>query len=116
MSREYQQLRWFFGAYFHQDWASTGDPPRRVVRQYARDVSSATLQAALGELEAALLRLRDPEVLRAKADEWGLEYDPEADGMTLREWLFETRGTLAAVLDPPPGPAGSGRISLRMSR
>lgn len=96
----------FFGAYFHQDWSIADPPPMRLVARFAKSAPRATIEAVIVEMERLLVRHREPVELRARLDDLGLEYDPTADGMTTRGWLFDVRDALSETIAPaPPGAA-----------
>jgi CdiI immunity protein len=90
-----ERLSAFLGAYFHQDWELDARDPEGVVSQYL--ASSRPEEAALlaqDVVEFAASHTDDERLDRALLDELGCYYNPNADGMTPREWL----GTVSKAL------------------
>jgi hypothetical protein len=77
----------FFLSYFHEDWKLDDPSADAVLERFKRDTSESvpTLVAELEELSALPVPenvLRD-HVLRR----YDLSYDPQMDGLTMRQWL-----------------------------
>ena len=85
--RRFPALEQFFGAYFHQDWPVEHATAADVLRAAIETTTTEDLRAVRREL-ASVLDACSPEAdLRRVADEWRVEYVPEADGLGMREWL-----------------------------
>jgi hypothetical protein len=95
-----EHLGSFFAAYFHQDWPLGDPPPQRLIDRFARAAPPRTLDAVVSEIDRLLFRFKDQDELRAVLDDLDLEYDPMADGITTRSWLFALRETLSTPMAP----------------
>jgi hypothetical protein len=95
-----EKLSSFFGACFHQDWMLGDPPPARLVDRFARSASPRTVDAVVSEIDRLMFRSRDGDDLRERLDDLDLEYDPMADGVTTRAWLFSVRDALSAPTAP----------------
>ena len=79
----------FFGCYFHEDWDLDGDDTKSVIELYLTQTegSSVPLQVAtkIDELLASVSS--DAELATKLFEEFGCNYNPSADGLTVRAWL-----------------------------
>lgn len=96
----FEHLASFFAACFHQDWMLGDPPPMRLVDRFARAAPARTVDAVVSELERLLFRTRDSDDVRERLDDLDLEYDPMADGITTRSWLFSVRDALSTPMAP----------------
>ncbi|HJZ60026.1 MAG TPA: contact-dependent growth inhibition system immunity protein [Gemmataceae bacterium] len=100
----YPRLRFFFGAFFHQDWDTEGDDWPDLVENYAGGQPAAELEATAAELDRLLADFPDDATLSQQLyRELWCEYLPRPDlgGPTVREWL----GQIAALLRERAGSA-----------
>jgi CdiI immunity protein len=92
-------LDYLVGCYFHLDWRLEGETVEDVLDLFARSDPHRVLPAR--DEAASLLEQGLPEDelgtdLRAR----GLQYRPEGDGLTYREWLELVIRQLTAHLEP----------------
>ncbi|MBA3331368.1 MAG: hypothetical protein H0T39_10980 [Actinobacteria bacterium] len=87
-----------FGAYFHQDWIINGPDAAAVISLYVDDATKEEVLGAIEEVEALLGSGLSERRLARTVRDMGLNYLPQADGMTHREWLGFVIETLEARL------------------
>jgi catechol 2,3-dioxygenase-like lactoylglutathione lyase family enzyme len=92
---EFPRLAHLLSAYFHQDWDADGTPDE-VIETFIRDQWPYEIAALRLELTTLLGGgLSDPDLERLYREELGAEFDPTADGISVREWLEHVRELLA---------------------
>jgi hypothetical protein len=84
--REIEELRQFFGGYFHQDWDLAGSTPSDVMAAFLQNASSESLRNLADALRRLLEDFSTEAALQTYlVDELWCEYVP-ADGGTTR-WI-----------------------------
>jgi CdiI immunity protein len=88
----YPKLRYFFAAYFHQDWSYekrlVGGSFEDVVRDFQAENPIQTVNQATRELEAFLgLELSEGELENTVVYDLGANVNPPGRGGTYRQWL-----------------------------
>ena len=88
-TRDFSELRDFFSAYFHEDWALDAEDPSQVVSSYLAVGWSAK---ELNNLASQMLQFAesmsdDAALEKALLTELGCYYTPSADKVSAREWL-----------------------------
>src|SRR5687767_724097 len=79
---------WLFaGAYLHQDWRDDYDSTELAFQDFLLSEPRHALQIA-AELRTVLDSDLDEPALRDLLRQAGSFYLPEADGLTVREWLW----------------------------
>jgi hypothetical protein len=84
----------FFLSYFHPDWKLDDRSADAVIDRFKR-VAAESVPTRVGELEE-LSSLPVPEnVLRDHVvRRYDLSYDPQIDGLTMRQWLEHVNASL----------------------
>jgi hypothetical protein len=80
-----ERLRQFFSGYFHEDWDTEANSWVGVVGTYAAE-SSPSHVAQLAE-DVAWLASCNETAQHLLSEDLGCYYDPEADGLTVGDWL-----------------------------
>ncbi|NJL27534.1 MAG: hypothetical protein HC897_06365 [Thermoanaerobaculia bacterium] len=96
---EIEDLRQFFGAYFHQDWCLDANEPDQIVQQYlseGRSLKELTRLALLIEKYAELMD-DDSALERALFSDLWCYYMPSADGLAAHAWLRHVASLLKAT-------------------
>lgn len=95
MKDHYDQLRQFFGSYFHQDWDIEGDTWEAIIKAYqgANDPRqqrfvSAQIDSLIKDFESGYV---DSDTFLS---DFYCEYNPAADGLSILEWLTKINATL----------------------
>jgi CdiI immunity protein len=94
-----RSLDYLVGAYFHQDWKIEGEKVEDVLDLFARNDPHRVL-AARDEAASLLERALPEDELGADLRARGLQYRPEGDGLTHREWLELVIRQLTTHLEP----------------
>jgi hypothetical protein len=88
MSRDdFPVLEQFLGGYFHQDFLLDYAAADDAIQAFVVGEAEATVRAAREELErltCLVARLDDPGKLLLQL---GCYYNPEAEGLSVRDWL-----------------------------
>jgi hypothetical protein len=95
----YRRLWQMFGAFFHQDWHTEGEDWPDLVRNYARGLPQAELDATASELDRLLADFDDDASLNRELFEvLGCSYMPQPDrgGPMVRLWLRQVAAFLRA--------------------
>lgn len=89
MSKEnYELLKQFFGAYFHEDWDLEAENPKEIVALYAADVAEDQRRAVGKAILRYIDHVGDDTELKEKLfSELGCYYTPDADELAARDWL-----------------------------
>lgn len=95
----WNNLKQFFGAYFHQDWTLEATDPDDVVRQFINDgYSENELIKLANEIETYAVAKGDDTVIEKNLlTELGCYYLPSADGLGARAWLYHVANLLRSA-------------------
>lgn len=88
---DFEAVKEFFSAYFHEDWCSDAEDSTQVVAEYLRErPDRATLRSIARGIQLLVERhTPDDEMENVLFREFGCYYLPSADGRSAREWLQE---------------------------
>lgn len=86
---DFEAVKGFFSAYFHEDWCLDADDSTQVVAAYLRERPD---RVALGSIARGIQLLverhvPDEELEKVLFREFGCYYLPSADGRSARAWL-----------------------------
>ncbi len=88
-------LTYFFESYFHLDWRSEWPNSIRVVEAFKKD---ETMQMTFKLLEEFRSLVQRPDLPQSTISEYGGCFNPETEGMNIKEWLLEAIETLESDL------------------
>ena len=93
----YTNISYIAQSYFHQDFDVEADTPLGVVAAFRDSEPAAVVEALRAEI-VALLESDSTEEDLAKIwlDDADSQYDPETDGITVRDWLLGMAEALTA--------------------
>jgi hypothetical protein len=90
----YPKLKYFFSAYFHQDWKSMYNLEglktsyETVVNDFKANNPRETVKQTITEIEFLISQnLLDDELKEIVVDELGANFRPAASGLTYQQWL-----------------------------
>lgn len=89
-----QQLQQFFTGYFHEDWDLDVDEPDAVVALYREENPHTSASIAQAIRLLLVESLPEQELSDFLLNDLGCYYDPGADGLTVRNWLFSIARSL----------------------
>ena len=89
MKTLYPNLYELFAGYFHQDWPEDSPTATGIIERYLGESSDEDVGKALKELHELLSNVTDDEELANIVNQLGSYYNPQADGITHREWLMQ---------------------------
>jgi hypothetical protein len=96
------EIRYFGGAYFHQDYDLLADSPLAVVRKFVAAEERETSQALLRELDELLAAPpTEDEALRLWHTGTGAAYRPTHGGLTYLQWFAAVRDVVREQLSQP---------------
>jgi hypothetical protein len=89
MADDFTELKWFLGAYFHQDWDMDASGPDEVVFLFLRHKPEANkINRIVDQIGRYVGTRKDESVIeRGLYEELNCEYLPSADGMSAGDWL-----------------------------
>jgi CdiI immunity protein len=87
MKIHYPNLEEFLGTYFHQDWREDSATATGVVERYVAEWPSDEIRSAAKELQHLLTETPTEDRLADATRQLGSYYNPEADGLSYRDWL-----------------------------
>ena len=95
MTAEFQKLKQFFGAYFHQDWDLDGDTWTEVLESYLDENTVEEASRLIGEMKL-LVQLQKQGNIAGDAflKDAGCSYDYTNDGISALEWTSQLLETL----------------------
>jgi hypothetical protein len=98
-AKKTNELKQFFGAYFHQDWNLDASDPDDVVRLFISDGYSMSELINLAEdiEKYAANKIDDAAAEEGLLRELGCYYIPNADGIGARAWLNHVAKLLRAA-------------------
>lgn len=85
----YPNLYDFFAGYFHQDWPEESPTASDVVEKYLGEFPRNEIDEAVRELRNLLTNTPAEGDLASLVNQLGSYYNPQADGLTYREWLLQ---------------------------
>lgn len=91
---EWNELWTLFGAYLNQDSPEEYGSPEETVKAFCHDATPGRVERAADQVRRILNGTEDDESVLEAVRAFGLEYHPELDGWTLREWLAELESVL----------------------
>ena len=89
MKTTYPNLYEFFAGYFHQDWPEESPTTTGVVERYLGEFPKNEVDEASKELRKLLANTLAEDALASIVNQLGSYYNPQADGLTYREWLLQ---------------------------
>ena len=98
-NQKLNELKQFFGAYYHQDWALDASDPDDVIRLFISDENSTSKLLNLANNLEWYVATKDNDATTEKEllSELGCYYIPSADGIGSREWLYHLARLLRSV-------------------
>ena len=96
LDKRYPYIGQFFGCYLHQDWPEDAGSWEAAADQFLAGESADHVRRAVADLDRLLADARGETDLRRALDAFGNAYDPTAEGLSLRAWLAQVGGRLAA--------------------
>jgi len=99
MKTIYPNLDEFFGTYFHQDWREDSATARGIVERYLAEWPREEVQDAAEELRRLLAETLTEADLADKISCLGSFYNPQADGLSHRDWLCQVYELLSQNRD-----------------
>jgi len=94
---EYPALYQLLAGYFHEDWPEEYPSADDALRAFRAEAPPGAIRAAVLEVERLLAeQLSDGDLGRLLMEGFRLNYVPERDGRTHREWLQHVREQLGA--------------------
>jgi len=100
MRTPYPNLDEFFGTYFHQDWREDSKTARGIIERYLAEWPTQDIRATAEELHRLLTEPLTEAELTDQMRLLGNFYNPNADGLSHRDWLrqvYELLSTNSAV-------------------
>jgi hypothetical protein len=97
MKTLYPNLDEFFGTYFHQDWREDSATPSGIVDRYLAEWPPEEVRAAGKELRRLLAETPTEPGLADAVGHLGSFYNPQADGLSYRDWLQQVCQLLERV-------------------
>jgi hypothetical protein len=93
------ELKQFFGAYFHQDWTLDASDPNDIVRLFMSDGCTTNELAHLAnDMEHyAATKIDDATTEEGLFSELGCYYLPSADGVGAKAWLYHVAKLLRSI-------------------
>ena len=93
--KRFYALQDLFLSYFHPDWMLDDSTTDLVLERFKADAPSEVPEV-VDELDQLLAIPVTDQVLQAHVmGRYSLNYNPEHDGMTMRQWLQHARSVLA---------------------
>jgi hypothetical protein len=90
----FNNLSYFFGCYFNQDWQCDDPTPEAVIQRFLAENPPSTIEGVAFELAELLsLSLSEDELWRILFEELNCWYKPIRDSST-RTWLIRMQGLL----------------------
>ncbi|MES2822465.1 MAG: contact-dependent growth inhibition system immunity protein [Pseudomonadota bacterium] len=89
MKTTYPNLYEFFAGYFHQDWLEESPTATGIVERYLDEFPKTEVGGASRELRDLLINIPSEDGLAIIVNQLGSYYNPQADGLTYREWLLQ---------------------------
>lgn len=89
MKNRYPSLHEFFAGYFHQDWLEDSATADDVVKVYKSEASLEEVSATVKELHCLLADTSAEGELASIVDGLGSYCNPQADGLSYRDWLVQ---------------------------
>lgn len=98
---DFDQIKNFFSAYFHQDWPEEAEDPAQVISLYLAERPGAEELRGLAKQIRSLVDsyTDDDELEHALLSELGCYYLPSADKVSARAWLQDVACTLEAAAE-----------------
>ena len=85
--KRFYAVQEFFLTYFHPDWRLDDQSPDAVLARFRRDAAES-VTSLVGELDELTALPVPDNVLRDHVlRRYDLNYDPQLDGLTMRQWL-----------------------------
>jgi hypothetical protein len=94
-----EELRHFFGAYFHQDWDLDASSAEGVFALYVQDSTTEHRRRVIDQLARLARDTHDDAALDEKLFELGCYYSPTAEGKTSRQWMQDVMAILRRSLE-----------------
>lgn len=89
MKNLYPHLYEFFAGYFHQDWLEDSAIAADVVKAYKCEASLEEVSRTVKELHGLLAETPAEGNLISVVSGLGSYYNPQADGLSYRDWLLQ---------------------------
>lgn len=95
MKKEENQIKQFFGAYFHQDWDIDGDNWEQVIATYLETNDVNEIQNLTVQIDNLIKDIRSNKVdENTFPSNYDCEYNFVADGLSALEWLSRINAAL----------------------
>ncbi|MDW8213061.1 MAG: contact-dependent growth inhibition system immunity protein [Roseiflexaceae bacterium] len=101
-STQFEALRDFMGAYFHQDWMLDDETPDEVMSRFLamQQPTRDELQALIAQIDAfTSAHPDDTTIEQALEHVLGCYYQPSADQRSAREWLNGVRARFVQAME-----------------
>lgn len=100
-NQKLNELKQFFGAYYHQDWTLDASDPDDVVHLFIRDENSTSKLLNLANNLEQYVAAKEDEATTEKEllSELGCYYVPSADGIGAQEWLYHVARLLRSAAE-----------------
>jgi hypothetical protein len=92
-SRDYPEMYNLIGGWFHQDFDIVGHTIEDVIAAYRKDVAPEYREQARNEI-LQFLEERNDDQVKEDFQRFNPGVDPEAWGMSTRQWLLRIAGLL----------------------
>ncbi|SFP22473.1 hypothetical protein SAMN04488056_1353 [Cohaesibacter marisflavi] len=95
MKKEENQIKQFFGAYFHQDWDIDGDNWEQVIATYLETNDVNEIRNLTVQIDNLIQDIRSNKVdENTFPSNYDCEYNFVADGLSALEWLSRMNAAL----------------------
>jgi hypothetical protein len=86
---QFPALHDFLSAYYHEDWNVNAQTANNVIIHFLSNASASEIPTQIAEEIDELLtaKINDSELNNLIFDHLGCYYSPEADNLTVRDWL-----------------------------
>jgi len=99
MIKKYNQLKQFFGSYFHQDWDFDGDTWEEVIANYLTTCSGGEIELLTAQLDDVIQDIESNKIdANMLSSEFNCDYNFDADGLSAIEWLAKINVELKGAI------------------
>ena len=91
---ELHELRYFFSAYFHEDWIVEFPDDRSAIFEYCTSASGQKIDQCKNDIDNLLEKYSSDQQLRVSVSALGCYVDLTGLGLGMREWLLRVRSLL----------------------